>query len=197
MEGEPSVSPNTIPFHIAIVEDLDNRVPFCSGALISPNYVLTSARCVSGRSLTSFWVTFGEHDDTAAGDGQHSARVSGIFQHPEYHGPENSNYDFTLLKLAEAVKASKLRHVGLACLPADTSEMFIGAEVTVSGWTSIESDSKLSARLQISALSGISKRDCQNILRHQEVLDQHICLGGSNSQLCLGFNGGVNIIVAN
>ena len=191
--GDLSVRPHSIPYNVAIVENTMNPVPFCSGTLISPNFVLTTAHCVSGRPLTSFRLTMGEHDHKVAGDGERFARVSAIFQHPKYHGPENSNYDFALLKLAEPIDLIRLRNVvGLACLPASTSEMYVDSDVTVSGWISEDSGIDASTRLQASVLSSISQEDCQSLVENQDLLDHFLCVGRSDGadQLCHGFEGG-------
>jgi hypothetical protein len=49
-EDGHEVRPHTIPFHVSLVVDHKKPVPFCSGSLLSPNYVLTTARCMAGRN---------------------------------------------------------------------------------------------------------------------------------------------------
>jgi hypothetical protein len=47
--------------------------------LISPNFVLTSSKCVTGRSLTSFAVAVGENDYNVTGDGEQELTSKFIF----------------------------------------------------------------------------------------------------------------------
>ena len=121
---------------VALIEYRKNPVPFCSGSLISPSYVLTSAHCVSGRSISSFAVSVGEHDYNVKGDGEQIVHVQAIIQHPRYNTIRGSSFDFTLLKLSEAAVMSKFQYTGIVCLPRDVPEHLAGADLTISGWKS-------------------------------------------------------------
>ena len=56
-ENGPEIKPHTIPFHVSLITDKKKPIPFCSASLISPNYVLTTARCIIGRSISSFFLS--------------------------------------------------------------------------------------------------------------------------------------------
>jgi Trypsin len=107
-----------------------------------------------------------------------------------YYPSKNDTHDFTILKLASPVKLSQPRRAGIACLPANISELYTGADVTVSGWESTTDETKCSTSLKASVFNGISRSVCQSILRDRDILDEHICLIGSDKHLCHGYKGG-------
>ena len=187
------MKPHTIPFQVALIEDRKNPVPFCSGSLISPSYVLTSAHCVSGRSISSFAVSVGEHDYNVKGDGEQIVHVQAIIQHPRYNTIRGSSFDFTLLKLSEAAVMSKFQYTGIVCLPRDVPEHLAGADLTISGWKSNSTGELMETTLKASIQNGISNSVCQSILPGKQITERNICSVGSNHHICQGNEGGTNL----
>ena len=189
-EHGSGVKPHTVPFHVALVENRKKGVPFCSGTLISPNYVLTTAHCVAGKSINSFLVVVGEHDYNVKGDGEQFVHVQAIFQHPDFFSHKQA--DFTLLKLSEAVVFSKFQYTGIACLPQNQTLNFVGEDLIMSGWEMAKDSSQehQSSHLRASILNGISTPVCQDIHPHKEVSEHKICAYGSIKHLCRGNAGG-------
>lgn len=104
-------NPRSLPFQAAIRVFGDPR-PHCDGALISPNYVLTSAMCLRGLpkgidlSAFPFTIVLGEYDYNVTGDGEKSFKIESRLQ--------GSNI-FALLKLAKPAKISQ--NIKNVCLP--------------------------------------------------------------------------------
>ena len=104
--------PQTVPFQAAI-QGLDDPIPVCEGAQISPNYVLTSDLCLigvpNGMDLATFpfRIALGVYDYSVTED----AKMSFIIK----TRVESSN-NFALLKLAKLAKTSK--NINYVCLPS-------------------------------------------------------------------------------
>jgi len=104
--GGADASPHSIPYQVALTNYHDKGVPFCGGALISTNYVLTSAQCVSGKSAGNILVVVGEHNYQVIGDGEDYYDVQNIAIHPSYDPAVSHTNDLALLRLLYPVNIS-------------------------------------------------------------------------------------------
>ena len=101
----------SVPFQAAI-QGLENPIPLCEGALISPNYVLTSALCLRGLpdgidlSTFPFRIVLGVDDYSVTDNTKNSFIIDSRVQSPN---------NFALLKLAEPVEISS--NINYVCLP--------------------------------------------------------------------------------
>ena len=180
--------PHTAPFHVGLVQDPATGVPFCSGALISPEYVLTTADCVDGKAKESFKVAIGEHDYNVTGDGESYVDVKDITVHPYYRSNDATDHNFALLTLAEPAVPPKHPFAGMACLNRNKSANFIGDDLTISDWGTGASNS--STVLKASKLNGISSHVCRDLLPDNELNHHEICAIGSIHHLCDRLKGG-------
>ena len=105
--GGSEAPPHSLPFQVALTNYHDKgSEPFCGGALISPNYVLTSAQCTEGKKASSILVVVGEHNFQTKGDGEDYYDVQAIVTHPSYNPANSHNNDLALLKLSYSVNIS-------------------------------------------------------------------------------------------
>ena len=101
----------SVPFHAAI-QGLENPIPLCEGALISPNYVLTSALCLrglpDGMNLTTFplRIALGVYDYSVTNDTKKSFIIESKVESPNH---------LALLKLAKPAEISS--NINYVCLP--------------------------------------------------------------------------------
>merc|ERR1712168_803696 len=92
---------------------------------------MTAAHCTegSGGELTpsDIRVLLGEHNisDTV----NYIVPISQIIDHPNYNFPF---YDYSILKLSSPLTFSET--MSPICLPAITSELYVGVLATVTGW---------------------------------------------------------------
>ena len=117
-EDRSVAKPHSLPYQAGIGEMLLPPTG-CGGALITPNYVLSSATCLYAlkdeADLNSLRVVLGEHDYNATGDGEKYFKIQSRRIHPKFDLLKTSRYDFSLFELAKPVKLSK--KINIVCLP--------------------------------------------------------------------------------
>ena len=97
----------------------------CTGVLISPNFVLTSANCIDQNK--SYDVIFHRHDKNLSfyEEGALGRSVDKIHIHPSFNNT-NDNWDFALLQFSEKVPYTPIQ--------LDFSRTYEGRHANVVGW---------------------------------------------------------------
>eukprot|EP00094_Tigriopus_californicus_P002645 TCALIF_02556-PA protein Name:"Similar to TRYP7 Trypsin-7 (Anopheles gambiae)" AED:0.33 eAED:0.33 QI:45/0.87/1/1/0.87/0.77/9/193/421 len=160
---------NEYPWQVAIVK-WNKTQPFCGGALVDDEWVMTAAHCTQGFTPDQIQVVLGEHDHTIATETAHIVMdVVEIHDHPRYNG-FHVDYDFSLLRLSRALDFSHYDHILPVCLPS-LSPTPNGAEV----------------KLELFPMT-----TCRKLLGKDDVTDQMICAGNleGGKDACQGDSGG-------
>jgi hypothetical protein len=117
-----------------------------------------------------------------------------FLQHPQYVDDGQFFYDFALLRLAYPATLSDV--VGIVCLATDSSQRFVGTELTASGWGDTFWNAKQpSPQLKKTLVVGITQELCswkyQNTYRI--IPNLHICAEATNTDACKGDSGGISL----
>ncbi|KAJ8918119.1 hypothetical protein NQ315_011576 [Exocentrus adspersus] len=125
--GGNEVSPHSLPFHVGLIIHFQS---FCSGTLISPNFVLTAAHCIVRASHVE--LIFGAHNVNIEESTQLRVASVNIICHPDYRKPDLNSNDIALIKTpSHIVTNNYIQIVTLAPADAGSYEGFV---VALSGW---------------------------------------------------------------
>ncbi|XP_066252003.1 uncharacterized protein [Euwallacea similis] len=179
---------NGYPYQVALII---NNSGFCGGSIISEEWVLTAAHCVS--SASSVQVIAGAHNPSTTVDEPTQVRITAESRivHNDYSGTTLVN-DIALLKGAIPIGQEGISAVNLA--PSNSGN-FAGTTATLTGWgRTSDSSNTIASELQTIQLPVITNAVCQNSFGSY-IRDQHICTSGAgNRGACNGDSGGPLVV---
>jgi len=124
--GGSEAQPGAWPWQIAVLDRKKRLI--CGGTLITSEFVLTAAHCVTANMN----IVAGEYNlaDKESEDRQ-ERKVARAFKHPQYN-KNNVDNDIAVLKLEQPLQFN--HRVWPACLPQQGEELESNVNATILGW---------------------------------------------------------------
>ncbi|XP_067940309.1 chymotrypsinogen A-like [Watersipora subatra] len=192
--GGANANEHEYPWQISLFHyDYDMHV--CGGTLVTSEWVVTAAHCVSGYSMvrsgwdspSDFKVVLGEHRLNQDSGREVEREIAEIVKHESYSDRSPWPNDIALLRLAQPVTLGNA--VQTACLPKASDEFTSSDTCWVTGW----GDSKGTANeniLQEIRADIRTNADCQDAWGRNSISDGNICNSDGSSGSCSGDSGG-------
>ncbi|HEU0089436.1 MAG TPA: serine protease [Pseudonocardiaceae bacterium] len=179
--GGQSAHPTEYPWMVALTTTA-SKSPYCGGALVSPDRVLTAAHCISGYELSSVRVIAGR-TDLRSDDGAERSLLR-AWVHPDFRSP-TEGADVAVLTLDREVPYRTLP------LETDQSAYRAGVPATVLGWGYTSEGGPTSPVLRSAEVPLVADSDCAGIYREFNPRTM-VCAGDPEGGVdaCYGDSGG-------
>ncbi|CAL4060304.1 unnamed protein product, partial [Meganyctiphanes norvegica] len=163
---------NKLPWQVALTEP-NMGIPFCSGVLVAPQFVLTAASCVNAKA--SYDLVLNEHN------WQYVNRIirrkpAEVTVHPDY--ANGNDYNVALVKLSDGPVMS----VPTVCMPTKKLKIHMKSNTFAAGWGATEKGGQASPALQ--ELKVKLMKECVD-----DSVDKDVTMCSLDSGLCSGDEG--------
>jgi secreted trypsin-like serine protease len=181
--GVPVTSAYSYPFMAGYLE---TDFQFCGASLISNQWALTAAHCISSQFPRADEISLGSLRTDGRGTPAASfAAVYQTYKHPNYN-PNNLDYDVALLRLSSPVTfTDTIKPVKLA--PSSSGD-FSSGSATVTGWGLTSEGGSSSAVLREVTYPVITNQRCSTM--YSGITARMLCAYEPGKDSCNGDSGG-------
>jgi secreted trypsin-like serine protease len=127
------------PYQVRLYSSKEDKIGFCGGSIIAPQWVLTAAHCMTEGDFGNGPTTATEPDKVVVGYGSNDrtktkrVEVEKVIVNPNYLAKgRGGKVDLTLLKLKRSIPNAPA--VAFADPDSDKKYLVPGAKVTITGW---------------------------------------------------------------
>ncbi|XP_012140435.1 trypsin-3-like isoform X1 [Megachile rotundata] len=161
--GPIEATRNQFPYQVSLQWGINKLTHFCSGAILSASWVLTSAHCASVvPPYGDFVVKTGKLDLTVTENAEQTATVKQVIIHENYTG-DSGLHDVALLKLSKPILlngTAKAIALSTTSSPSGSGRMLSWG----SNWRMYTP--RMPDKLQASNLNTLVLSTCQNLLNN-------------------------------
>uniref|UniRef100_A0A3Q0QQN4 Peptidase S1 domain-containing protein n=1 Tax=Amphilophus citrinellus TaxID=61819 RepID=A0A3Q0QQN4_AMPCI len=175
------------PWHVTI--ELTGQF-LCGGSLITDEWVLTAASCISNYTLNYAVVYVGHHIQLHINPNKVTRTVQSIWRHPEYNSSTHEN-DICLLKLSAPVTFTE--YIQPICLASEKSTFHNGTSSWITGFGYESKDNSFPQVLQEVNVLIVGRNECQCYYKGDKVITKNMMCAGTNAGVC--WDGGEPLMI--
>ncbi|XP_044733178.1 mite allergen Der p 3-like [Chrysoperla carnea] len=158
-----------IPYIVSLRSD---SLHTCGGVLISKDWIITAAHCVTS-SIIKYTIQYGVLNISSNANDKSVIEIEKIIIHEKFDSFTTEN-NIAALKLKEPVKFSK--YVSAAVLPEQNEEVPEVDNALLAGWGQLYTNGPISTQLQKVELAIIEQDLCQGF-HFLQIFDTNLCAG--------------------